>query len=573
MSHFIGEGMDDESLTTVDQLHSKFHRIFRTVNGSFISRDIHCSWIDVRYAPECVESEGLELITSGIRSLGWGFCSTQSIIFGPMLLPFGLIYPSIAIPFKFFGFSSAGNGVCTDFRLEIATVDGKPLECKFCKLQLVSLEDPVQCMNSSPFLSTESANFHLRIHEGSDAWLEQFMGGVVKVEAVQKHGKFAMIEQRSTETMLVQEYSGKSEKDQKDEYSNEFFADRMLKVITSEMGETVRKFPPVWEIFLSFMYREGYWALVSVSKSNGDRILGVLKPFSVSSALISLTNKKSTLDDMLTSIGLGSTLQFIHKVGNQICGSKNNVLIDRNGLTDLQLEPSANKRQNKVVAMKSMKNSKTLHLFQDLSWSQLQKEELQGFDLGLDELYIARESKSSKKLKFLKCWKKEVKRYTSETSRKDMLQQQIETPEERENTSAEAHQASEQPIHASDSMSAASRVQGEVAIDRGIESSENILNEIPDKICKGLESKGVDLGTLAQRLVNSSIYCLFQKLEIKDASEDQFSSANVDDDHLNKVVSEVTGLLLREPKELSEKNKSRISDQDALDYAVREYPS
>ncbi|KAK4777301.1 hypothetical protein SAY87_017488 [Trapa incisa] len=570
VSQFIGEEMDNETLTAVDQVRSKFHKIFQTLNSSLVSRDMHCSWIDVRYAPECLESEGLDLIASGVRSLGWGFRSTQSIILGPVLLPFGLIYSGIAIPPKLFGLNGAGNGVCTDFRLEIANVDGKPLECRFCKLQMVSLENVAQYMNSYPLLSKESEIFPVRIRGGKAAWLENFEGGIVKVEAVQKQSNFAKIEQGSSGTMLVLEYSGKSEKDQKNECGDEFFADRVLKLITSETGETVRTWPPLWQIFLSFMYREGYWALVSLSKSNGDRFFGVLKPLSVTSAIISLTDKKSTLDDMMSSIGVGSSLPFIHEMDIRVSGSKNDVLADRNDLTDIQLEPLASKRQNTIAAVKSKRNSKTLHLFQDLPWSQLQEKEVVGLDLRLDDLYISRESKNSKKLKFLKCWKREVRRHTSEAFTKYM-HQGIEAPEERENTVAEAHQPSEQPISASDSMPADSGVQNEVALGCGIETSACMLNEIPDKICKGLESKGADLGTLAQRFVTGCIYCLFQKVEMKDALEDQSPSVNADDDYLSKVASEVTGLLLREPKELFEKNKSRTSDENALEYVCREY--
>ncbi|KAK4790591.1 hypothetical protein SAY86_017895 [Trapa natans] len=562
-SQFIGEETNDETLTTVDQLHSKFHRIFQTLNGSLVSRDMQCSWIDVRYTPECVESEGLELIASGVRNLGWGFCSTQSINLGPVIVPFGLIYSGIAISPKFFCFSGAGNGACTDFRLEITNVDGKPMECRFCKLQMVRLEDLAQCMNSCSLQSKEC------MVGGSAAWLERFMGGIVKVEAVQKHDKFTKIEQGSSGTMLVQEYSGKSDKDVR---GDEFFADRLLKLIASETGEAVGTLPPLWQIFLSFLYREGYWALVSLARSNGDRLFGILKPFSVSTAIISLTGKKSTLDDMMSNMGACSSLLSINEMDNQISESKSDVLADRNGLTNTQLEPLASKRQNSTAAMKSKRNSKTLRLFQDLSWSQLQEKEVVGVDLRLDDLYVSRESKSSKKLKFLKCWEREVKRNASEASAKHMFNQPLETPGERENTVAEAHQTSEQAVTASDSMSAGSRVQGEVVLDCGIESPGSILDEIPDKICKGLESKGVDLGTLAQRLVNSCIYCLFQKVEMKDASEDQSPSpTNADDDYLGKVASEATGLLLREPKDMFEKNKSRTSDQDALEYVCREY--
>ncbi|XP_031380872.1 uncharacterized protein LOC116195702 isoform X2 [Punica granatum] len=412
---------------------------------------------------------------------------------------------------------------------------------------------------------------------GSGAWLEQFMGGTVKVEAVEKHGKFAEIKESSSEMILVQECSGKSEKDQEDDGGSEFFVDGMLQLLASEMGEFVRKSPPIWQIFLGFMYKEGYWALVSLTKPDGDRCFGVLKPFSIFSALISLTNEKPNLDDMVKNIRVGSRLQFIQKVGNQISGSKNAVLVEKNGSTNLKVEPSANKKNDRLVSTKSKKSHRTLGLFQDLTWSEFQKVELEGLDVRIDELYFARERRNSKKLKFLKCWAKQVKSYTcSGTSITDGPKPQTKTPKEMGNAAGEAHQASEQPISASDSLTAASRVQGEIAIDCGVENPEDVLRDIPNKIWKGLESKEVDLGILAQRLVNSSIYCLYQKPEMRDTSEGQFPSVNADDDCLNKVTSEVTGLLLREAKDLSEKNKSRdilspAMDQDTLACVVREY--
>ncbi|PKI52106.1 hypothetical protein CRG98_027522 [Punica granatum] len=541
-SQLIGVETEDEILSSVDQFGSKFCGVFKNVNSSFVSKDIHCSWVDVKYAPKCAEPEGLELVVNGIRSLGWGFCSTQSIFFGPMLVPFGLIYPSIGLPSKFSGFCGAQARVRSSLGLEITDVDGKPLECKLCGLQLVSLKNSVTLKNNDLFLCVESGNSHVGPHVGSGAWLEQFMGGTVKVEAVEKHGKFAEIKESSSEMILVQECSGKSEKDQEDDGGSEFFVDGMLQLLASEMGEFVRKSPPIWQIFLGFMYKEGYWALVSLTKPDGDRCFGVLKPFSIFSALISLTNEKPNLDDMVKNIRVGSRLQFIQKVGNQISGSKNAVLVEKNGSTNLKVEPSANKKNDRLVSTKSKKSHRTLGLFQDLTWSEFQKVELEGLDVRIDELYFARERRNSKKLKFLKCWAKQVKSYTcSGTSITDGPKPQTKTPKEMGNAAGEAHQASEQPISASDSLTAASRVQGEIAIDCGVENPEDVLRDIPNKIWKGLESKEVDLGILAQRLVNSSIYCLYQKPEMRDTSEE--ISAAIKDSVKQKFIKQICSLL------------------------------
>ncbi|CAN6709445.1 unnamed protein product [Malus baccata var. baccata] len=96
MMEFPNVGVGDESLENVKAFSERFRGFFENVNDAFVSRDIQCSWVDVRYELECGEGKvgndedktRFGFFESGVRSLGWGFCSTGSIILGSALVSF-----------------------------------------------------------------------------------------------------------------------------------------------------------------------------------------------------------------------------------------------------------------------------------------------------------------------------------------------------------------------------------------------------------------------------------------------------------------------------------------------------
>ncbi|KAK0598848.1 hypothetical protein LWI29_038560 [Acer saccharum] len=96
----------------------------------------------------------------------------------------------------------------------------------------------------------------------------------------------------------------------------------VLEVLAKDMDEFGwRKVAPVWQIFLSFLYREGYWALVSFSCGNGDSCIGILKPFTVFSALLCIVDDESFAHSVLHELGGVNLAPFVMKRDKEICKS------------------------------------------------------------------------------------------------------------------------------------------------------------------------------------------------------------------------------------------------------------
>ncbi|KAK1575443.1 hypothetical protein Q3G72_005517 [Acer saccharum] len=97
----VDVNVDDECVRDEGLLNDRFHGLFESVNDAFIRNDIHFSWVDVNCEFESSDGNQIEVksgfFESGIRGLGWGFCSSDSIVLGSVLVNFGLIYPRIGI--------------------------------------------------------------------------------------------------------------------------------------------------------------------------------------------------------------------------------------------------------------------------------------------------------------------------------------------------------------------------------------------------------------------------------------------------------------------------------------------
>lgn len=583
LSEFLNVEIDDECLQNVDVFCEKFRGIFDNVNSAFVKRGIQFSWIDVRYELEdgdCkVQFDDFQLksgFLSAIRSLGWGFCTTDSIILGSALVPFGLIYPKIAISSKFFNYNDCRRKLQAQLVLEILDASTKPLECKCSDLEMVHLK----------MLARNKCNDFLFAPESQPQGCERknlffglFGDGIVKlhIKAVQRHKECANFVGHLSDPILVHESLGHSKRNLK-ECSGGFFADRVLDMLAMELGEYVqRKSIPIWQILLSFLYREDCWAVVSLSNGNGDSHLGVLKPFTFSSALLSIIEDGVYPPNMVHDFGGAEVARFITKMNSEIHKSYVGKSINS------QDGPLPNKT---TTLGDGKKKKKKLRMLQDLTWSAFCKKAVELLELDLGEVYFARECNNSKKLKFLKCWMKQIKkpRCSSLTLQpKHMSQQEIQ--KENDDRLTKLHQEIEQPVSSSASagekfLTEASKIQDEATLDFRLETCEAFFSNLSSKIQQGLESEGVDLGALAERLVNSSIYWLYQKRGMKSPSESQNLEVK-SDDACGSIVLELTKVLLREPKELAAKHKDNIpsfqaSDPGCTGFAskdvVREYP-
>ncbi|XP_030442200.2 uncharacterized protein LOC115664404 [Syzygium oleosum] len=581
---FLGAETEGEATSNAEWFCDKFRGVFKNVNDAFVSKDIHFSWVDVNCELECEmkevgdeESEWFADFRDAIRRIGWGFCSTRSIVLGSALVPFGLIYPRIAILSRYFDIRNHVNGTRATLGLEILDVKGKPLECKCCELELVKLKTVHRYEGKEMLLSPASKSLRAGLHEGKSTYMEQFIDGVtmINVKTVQKQDKFAQFGGQFSEPILVREYSGKRRIDQTSGSSSDFLGDKVLKILAKESGEQVRRNPPIWQILLSFMCREGFWASLSLKNGNGDSRIGILKPFTVSSALLFLPKIASS-----PNMEAVNPLQFAGKQDSKMLRSSPDML-DTNGSNDFQCGSLSTKKDIKLGDSKRKKNRENLHFLQNLTWPAFYKSASEGLELKLEDLYFSREIDKSKKLKFLKCWMKQVQRAIQLGLFSDGSEHQVHMLVEMESRQADTPEVNEQPISAcascvEDSLTAVSRVQDEVACGNDMGSPEDFLSSVPSKIRQGIESEGVDLGALAERLVKSCTLYIYQNFESEMAAANQSPSVNADDACCGRVAAELMKLVLLDPKDFTEKNKMRDqscpkSDSTASACVIREY--
>ncbi|XP_076895112.1 uncharacterized protein LOC143547612 [Bidens hawaiensis] len=480
----------NENCTDLDGCLARFRDCFGAVSEALNGMDIHFCWIDVCDRDEEFK-ETIDVIGNEIRKFGWGFCSVDSVVLGSALVSFGLVYPNIVVSSKLPESCGLDDKIRGQLSLEILDVSGKPLECKFCDLELQ----------------------HLKQVGSSEAQRLGLNDGVMKlhVTAVQKYTEYASYEEFLSESFVVRSVeSGKKGKDGLDN----LVADRVLELLAGESCELFgKKTVPTWQIFLSFLYREGYWALLSLSSSNGDSYTGILKPFTVHSAVLLVLDNKFNNHSFIQKSG-GTKLLMNDKFSQ--CD------------TDFQKGASSSGKDAHVGDGKRRKMKKQAYL--DLTWSSFCKAAYEFTDVDLAEVYFASGLKKSKKLKFLKCWMKEVKKWILSLDN---------VPRGSCEKGSDSSQQKEKNIN--DELlsmricSDQSRTQDAAVLVSCSETVESFFGNLPMKIQHGLESDVVDLKTLAERLVNSFIYWLRIKHE----------SCTVQ-------VAEIMKLLLREPKDLTE---------------------
>ncbi|KAE8724039.1 LIM domain-containing protein A, putative isoform 2 [Hibiscus syriacus] len=219
LREFFDVGMDNECLNDLGASVKEFCGVFECVNDAFVSRDIHCCWFDLKFQPwenGDLENSGFGFLESGIRSLGWGFLSSDSIVLGSALVPFGLIYPNIVFSLSIFHADASGMGNA-QLSLEILDANGKPLDCKLCELEFVNFK-------------TCSSNQQMRAdNHRNSSLLDQYLDGVteVHVRALRRYDECEKFEGRLSNSIIVCESLGKSRKGRKDDLG-EFCADRVL---------------------------------------------------------------------------------------------------------------------------------------------------------------------------------------------------------------------------------------------------------------------------------------------------------------------------------------------------------
>ncbi|KAK4284684.1 hypothetical protein QN277_001479 [Acacia crassicarpa] len=559
LSEFYEVDLGHESLENVGSFCERFSGFFRSVSGAFGCRDIHFSWVDVKCESKCYEHKNetdeikqiSSFFDSGIRALGWGLCSVDSVILGSALVPFGLIYPKIGVSLCCLDINDCSRKIHVQLSLQILDVSTNPIEYNCCDLELIKFRffgiyDDVR-------FNPELINPPKGGCEQKEKFWNQFGNEITKfnIKAVQRNDALVKLRDHISDSVLVREVLGESKKKRKG-VSNEFFADRVLEILSSEFGFMWQKNSvPIWQMLLSFLYNEGCCALVSLSNRDGGSFMGILRPFTISSALLSLLDDP----DMALDFGGGNMAQYFRTLSADVCKP------DINYKRHNKLLDSQDKKSGAVIEGHQKKNIMDKKNLQNLTWSSFCTAAYDQFDIDLHKVYYAMECYKSKKLKFLKCWMKQMKKpdchdlIVSETSKPDQL-----IPKDINNRLTGSLQDDELPISSSASageniVTEASGAQAGAVPDTGSETSEAFFSTLSKKIHQGIESEEVDLQALAERLVNSSIYWLSKKFDRETISESQ-NSSKCNDAYGNMIAAELSKLLLVDPKELVTKHKS-----------------
>ncbi|XP_047324558.1 uncharacterized protein LOC124928071 [Impatiens glandulifera] len=554
-SEFMNEPTEDSILNESDFLCKKFYDSFSSVKDAFSIRDIHCSWIDVVLDKES-NQENLEVgkIESVIKSLGWGFSSTNSIVLGSSLVPFGLVYPAIGSSSNFKGCNALDNVVRSQLALEIADVRGKPLQCNLCDLDLLNVVVPAMEATGSESESLEldkkfPGNFCRKIT-------------TLKIKSVFKCGDTASMEGCLSKLVLVRESSRESGSNGK-KFSDCSVADRVLEMLSCEMSGFIPvKRAPCWQILLSYLGRGGYMALVSISNENGNTFMGILRPYTVHLALLSIT------DNMEGKLLESDVPQIL----------KPNVDNDPNEFIDSQSSVvSSTGHKVPLDARKAKKSQK--HMYRELKWSSFHEEAYNGSVMELEELYFTKEIKNSKKLMFLKCWIKQTKKSSpcSMTLLKGSKVQQHVDIKGKEDLAEPC-----KVIHHSASSHFSAKphsMQQETDPTCYPETSEDFLSSLTKKIHEGFECEGMDMKVLAERLVDMSIQWLIRQSMGPNHSMTDESLVKPVNYSRTSIVDSLMKMLLKTPKDMKQKptfpplqaSNQEESGSPATENLVKEY--
>ncbi|KAK8933762.1 hypothetical protein KSP39_PZI015876 [Platanthera zijinensis] len=494
LSEYLSEG----PLLSFQPFLSKFLQIFGLAKARLMPRDIHVSWIYV--SSDGLGDEewlGFSHFQSAMKKLGWGCYRTAAIILGSALVPFGLIFPYIGYTMDFKSLDHYKKD-SAELILRIIDSNGAALECTMCDLGVIVLKLHGEKLDIPCLNPDKCGKKSMRIC----------------IREIREMNCIANTIENSCALILLHGISGATGTETAQSTEGEFITKTVLKLLCDELG-VLDVGKPIWQIVLTFLYNKNCAALVSVSDDSGSLVSGILQPFTLNYALLSVFPRN--IDIPLSA----------------------------------EIFSYDSRRGNKT-------NKNLLH---DVSWSSFIERvfsQNDDFDsaIFLEKLYFTLPCARSKKFRFLKCWLKQIKgiNFSPDSEGNELdnsssvkgaieeitsLQQQSEC-----DFSTDDHCLSQPASHLASSFFS-------------IDDSNAFLGSISQKIDHALCTKEVDLFILVERLVFASIDALSTKYGRSPVQELNLWKEN--DSFDTKIANELSNLLLVKPKDLELKCKSSAS--------------
>ncbi|KAH9310357.1 hypothetical protein KI387_025392 [Taxus chinensis] len=276
-----------------------FSSKFRSVNESFGSRDIHFCWIDIpppfSQTRNCGDEISRGTISEAFKKMGWSFTSVDVVILASRLVPFSLIWPTIAYP----RVSPTQCSTLAEVDLELEDVDGKSLVCRTCEVQWTELTQ-VKSLNLSKDESSCIAgmDFSLVLQKH----FEKSCSGHMKIHVVLPFPKEKYLDLRNivSSCVLLSGFSGKKKKCKtennhkhfkaegnvaREEMDKDLLGDEVLKRL-QQQSEEFRCGKPAWQLLLVFLSHQNFMALVNISDKNNCSFGAILEPLTVHTAIL-----------------------------------------------------------------------------------------------------------------------------------------------------------------------------------------------------------------------------------------------------------------------------------------------